>query len=393
MCLKPLLAVGLGIGEGQGSLACCSPRGRKESDPTWVSQQQIAVGTTTLPQEKIEFWTRKCFVLTAQEVHHLGLSAVIDFGRSFPFFPPQIPIWKFLQSSPPPTHKSDADCIPSHIPSQVSLSEAHFRYVTSPSPVVSWIWGSEQNGSFLPFCLYLLFWFSVHFLLFASSGLWFHCAKNCSLRSTFYLQEWQTHYSGNPIFNYLLEAFPVSFNPSPPPPHITRCALPCHLTQGIARLPNPYSWNPQHHSLWIHPVALSSSPPYLLVLFIVSSFSFLCSSQGVGSCPAPNSHSLWMITNMYYRRETDLCTHLVSWLLCYHPDYKDAKLYHRCYVIDPGSLNHEIADLGLSPGMPDLTDYVLNYYVVFFIKLRWNEFYRTLSVTHIKINRTHWSKW
>ena len=24
----------LGVGEGQGSLACCSPRGRKESDTT-----------------------------------------------------------------------------------------------------------------------------------------------------------------------------------------------------------------------------------------------------------------------------------------------------------------------------------------------------------------------
>ena len=24
-----------GVGEGQGSLMCCSPRGRKESDGTW----------------------------------------------------------------------------------------------------------------------------------------------------------------------------------------------------------------------------------------------------------------------------------------------------------------------------------------------------------------------
>ena len=163
-------------------------------------------------------------------------------------FPAQIPVCKFLQSSPPLTHKSDADCIPSHTPSQVSLSEAHFRYVTSQSPVFSWIWGSEQNGSFLSFCLNLLFWFSVHFLLFASSGLCFRCAKNCSLRSTFYLQWRQTRHSGNPIFNYLLEAFPVSSNPSPPPTHITRCALPCPLTQGIARLPNPFSWGPEYHS-------------------------------------------------------------------------------------------------------------------------------------------------
>ena len=122
-------------------------------------------------------------------------------------FPAQIPVCKFLQSSPPLTHKSDADCIPSHTPSQVSLSEAHFRYVTSQSPVFSWIWGSEQNGSFLSFCLNLLFWFSVHFLLFASSGLCFRCAKNCSLRSTFYLQWRQTRHSGNPIFNYLLEMY------------------------------------------------------------------------------------------------------------------------------------------------------------------------------------------
>ena len=44
MCLKPLLAVGLGIGEGQGSLACCSPRGRKESDPTeWANIKLLLV--------------------------------------------------------------------------------------------------------------------------------------------------------------------------------------------------------------------------------------------------------------------------------------------------------------------------------------------------------------
>ena len=59
--------------------------------------------------------------------------AVFDFGRSLPSFPPQILICKFLQASPPLAPKSDADCIPSYTTSQVSLSEAHFSYVTSRS--------------------------------------------------------------------------------------------------------------------------------------------------------------------------------------------------------------------------------------------------------------------
>ena len=35
----------LGVGEGQGSLVCCSPQGRKESDVTERLNSHVGVGT------------------------------------------------------------------------------------------------------------------------------------------------------------------------------------------------------------------------------------------------------------------------------------------------------------------------------------------------------------
>ena len=40
----------LGVGDGQGSLVCCSPWGHKESDTTEVSQGSIPGWETKIPQ-------------------------------------------------------------------------------------------------------------------------------------------------------------------------------------------------------------------------------------------------------------------------------------------------------------------------------------------------------
>ena len=42
----------LGDGEGQGSLVCCSPWGRKESDTTW----QLNSKTTNIVQAQNHLW-------------------------------------------------------------------------------------------------------------------------------------------------------------------------------------------------------------------------------------------------------------------------------------------------------------------------------------------------
>lgn len=57
----------------------------------------MVAGTVTLQQEKIEFWTRKCFVCSQlwSFIVYTCNSAVGDFCRNFPFFSPKIHIWKF----------------------------------------------------------------------------------------------------------------------------------------------------------------------------------------------------------------------------------------------------------------------------------------------------------
>lgn len=170
---------------------------------------------------------------------------------------------------------------PTHPPRLVSLQ--HTSHVPS-APCFSGIWGSAQYGSFLPVCLYLPLWYSI---LFAPSELCFHYTENSSLLSSFYLQWCQTHDSDKPIFScdavslsvLWLSPDAVSFNPSPPPTHNSLCPPP--LAPGPKTLLGslmPFLGAFDTVCLWIHPVALSSLP-YLPVLFIISSLSFLYSSE------------------------------------------------------------------------------------------------------------------
>ena len=46
-----------GVGDGQGSLACCSPKGHKESDMTEQQRKGVTLGEA----RKISDWGKLCY--------------------------------------------------------------------------------------------------------------------------------------------------------------------------------------------------------------------------------------------------------------------------------------------------------------------------------------------
>ena len=69
----------LGDSEGQGSLACCSPRGRKELDTTWgLSNNNIILSVLYLPRKggKSPWMQDQCLV----KVKELGARAKDRYG-------------------------------------------------------------------------------------------------------------------------------------------------------------------------------------------------------------------------------------------------------------------------------------------------------------------------
>ena len=58
----------LGVGDGQGSLACCNPRGRKESDTT--EQLNCTNGPNIPGSCAILFFTASNFSFTTRHIHN-----------------------------------------------------------------------------------------------------------------------------------------------------------------------------------------------------------------------------------------------------------------------------------------------------------------------------------
>ena len=79
-----------GVGDGQGSLTCCSPWGRKESDPTesdWI---------TTFKKNFCNLCSWKILVCSFLSCNVFGLVSECPYRMSWEVFPPLWFFWKSL---------------------------------------------------------------------------------------------------------------------------------------------------------------------------------------------------------------------------------------------------------------------------------------------------------
>lgn len=135
---------------------------------------------------------------------------------------------------------------------------------------------------------------------------------------------------GKPISNcHTVSLTPFLFhlilNRSPKHTHNSMCpSLPLD-SEVIAKASFCLLLGPLTHSVFGCPH--NASLPYFL-LFIIGSFSFLYSAQGLTLCPASNGNSVWMINLLNICCVTDTFVYSCNLIItpwgrsCYHPDYR-----------------------------------------------------------------------
>ena len=141
----------LGVGDGQGSLACCSPQGRKESDMTerlnwdWVrsvTHHFPTPGTSTIKQnEHREHWQRR--TASANPLLGQGRGA----GSMCRTVPPVCRVWQlgnFIKTGVHLLHKPDTVLLgmyPGEMEAYVH-TETH-KVLTAALLIISPTWGQS----------------------------------------------------------------------------------------------------------------------------------------------------------------------------------------------------------------------------------------------------------